>query len=77
MFEYQLTQFNKVNAFEWDNGENWYQYEIANYYNHITGYRSGTKEDVLDYVNMIIEYQNRKLFINSGSFVKQELFEMI
>lgn len=77
MFEYQLTLFNKVNAFEWDNGENWYQYEIANYYNRITGYRSGTKEDVLDYVNMIIECQNRKLFINSGSFAKPDLFEMI
>lgn len=71
MFQYQLISFQSIDPLDNDNQKDWYQYVIANKFNRITGYRSGKQEDVKDYIKMVVDYQNKKLFINNGGFDKQ------
>ena len=75
MFQYQLVSFQPIEPPDSDSGNDWYQYVIANKFNRITGYRSGKREDVIDYINMVMDYQNKKLFINNGGFEKQSFSE--
>jgi len=75
MFQYQLISFQPINPPDNNNQNDWYQYVIANNFNRITGYRSGKREDVKEYIKMVMEYQNKKLFINNGSFDKQATTE--
>jgi len=71
MFQYQLISFEAIDPPLSDKQGDWYQYVIANKFNRITGYRSGKREEVKDYIHMVMDYQNKKLFINTGNFEKQ------
>jgi len=75
MFQYQLISFQSISPPDTDNQNDWYQYVIANKFNRITGYRSGKQEDVKEYIKMVMDYQNKKLFINNGGFDKQSFTE--
>ena len=76
MFQYQLISFQPIDPPDNNNQNDWYQYVIANKFNRITGYRSGKREDVKEYIKMVMDYQNKKLFINTTGFDKQSFTEV-
>lgn len=77
MFQYKLVSFSKVNSDALPGEGTWYQYEIANHFNRITGYRSGELQEVKNHISTVINYQNKKLQLTAGGYEKQAAsFEM-
>ena len=71
MFKYQLISLQKVDKPEFVVIGTLYHYVIANKFNQISGYRSGTQVEVKQHINEVIERLDKKLIDLTGANNRQ------
>lgn len=71
MFNYQLISLHQIDNTEFEVNNTLYHYIIANEFNQINGYRSGSQVDVEQHINVILQRLNQRLADSHGSFIKQ------
>jgi len=58
--EYVIVKIEKAELPSLSYGGNCYRYVVANSVSEVTGYRQGTKEEVVDYCGILIEDLNQR-----------------
>ena len=58
--EYTVTKIEKAELPGLSSSGNCYRYVVANTVSEVTGYRQGTKEEVLDYCGILVEDLNQR-----------------
>ena len=58
--EYVITKIEKAELPSLSSSGNCYRYVVANTVSEVTGYRQGTKEEVIDYCDTLVEDLNQR-----------------
>ncbi len=58
--EYAIVKIEKAELPSLSSSGNCYRYVVANTVSEVTGYRQGTKEEVIDYCDILIEDLNQR-----------------
>ena len=58
--EYVITKIEKAELPSLSSSGNCYRYVVANTVSEVTGYRQGTKEEVIDYCGILVEDLNQR-----------------
>ena len=58
--EYVVVKIEKADLLNLSSGDDCYRYVVANTVSEVTGYRHGTKEEVINYCGTLVEDLNQR-----------------